>query len=139
VSYFARRSEGFKFGQQRIEAFVLDDLGDGRGVASSARPLGRWREAELELRSPEFCTALGAEHGEAGADGGDERAVESGRHAVCETEQHGGCVFEPRHHAAMAQAIDLVDPPEQVDQRSTLCTPVAVIAPAGASTGSERQ
>src|SRR6516162_8362326 len=65
-----RRSEGFKFGQQRIEALVLDDLGGGRGVAPSARPFGRWREPELELRGPEFRAALGAKHGESGANGG---------------------------------------------------------------------
>jgi hypothetical protein len=37
-----RRGEGLKFGQQRIEALVLDDFGGGRGVAPGARPLGRW-------------------------------------------------------------------------------------------------
>jgi hypothetical protein len=46
-----RRGEGFEFGQRRIEALVVDDLGGGRGMAPDARPLGRWREAELELWS----------------------------------------------------------------------------------------
>jgi len=53
-----RRSEGFKFGQQRIEAFVLNHLEGGRCVVSSARPLGRWREAEPELRSASSAQPL---------------------------------------------------------------------------------
>jgi hypothetical protein len=61
-----RRGEGFEFGQLRIKALVLDDLGGARGVAPGARPLGGWREAELELRGPELGTALAAEYGRSG-------------------------------------------------------------------------